>query len=63
MKPIQIEYETVVFMKKTLEDKLREKKSTAKYMVSDKDSSMKLVEEVLDECKELEYHIAKIKTN
>ena len=52
MKPIEIEYETVVFMKKTLEDKLRERKSTAKYMVSDKDSSMKLVEEVLDECKD-----------
>ena len=32
MKPIEIEYETVVFMKKTLEDKLRERKSTAKYM-------------------------------
>ena len=30
MKPIEIEYETVVFMKKTLEDKLRERKKHSK---------------------------------
>ena len=34
MKPIEIEYETVVFMKKTLEDKLRERKEKTGLPVS-----------------------------
>ena len=33
MKSIEIEYETVVFMKKTLEDKLRKKKHSKVYGV------------------------------